>query len=76
MKWRQVLYKSDDVQLTEELKNWREVIAKEVRFVDKKPFSHNIISIALQAIANSCGKEHANAAIQQFGLEKLGWKLE
>jgi hypothetical protein len=55
------------------LKDWRAVIEREEPYVDVKPYSHNIISIALQAIAKDWGQEKANKAIRDFGLEKLGW---
>jgi hypothetical protein len=56
------------------LKDWRETIESEVDFVDVKPYSHNIISLALQAISKMWGKEEANKAIDEFQLEDLGWK--
>jgi len=58
------------------LEGMREKIEAEVDNVDHKPYSHNIISIALRMIAKSFGKAEANKAIDDFGLEKLGWKKE
>ena len=55
------------------LKQWRGIISKEVAFVDSKPYSYNIISIALRAIADKFGKSEANKAIEDFGLKELGW---
>lgn len=59
--------------MTKTLKEWREDIHREVNFVDIKIYSHNIISIALRAIAKNFGASEANKAIEDFGLETLGW---
>ena len=56
------------------LEEWRSRIKKEIPFVDRKPFSHNIISIALGAIDHDYGIYEANRAIEDFKLERLGWK--
>lgn len=56
------------------LEEWREIIGREVGRVDKAPYSHNIISIALGAIGKNWGKDEANKAIVNFGLEKKGWQ--
>ena len=53
---------------------WRTRTKKEAPFVGKKPFSHNIISIALGAIDHDYGIPEANRAIVDFKLEKLGWR--
>jgi len=58
------------------LKELRAGIKKEVPYVDLKPFSHNIISIGLMIIAKEYGKEEANKAIRDFGLDELGWREE
>lgn len=58
------------------LQRLRETIAMEYRYVDKRPYSHNIISLALQSIARNYGKAEANEAIEDYNLEKLGWKKE
>ena len=55
------------------LADWRKTIAKEVDYVDIKPYSHNIISLALGAIAREHGNTEANKAIVDFELEDLGW---
>ena len=52
---------------------WKKSIRDEVPFVDVKPYSHNLINLALQNIANAFGDEEANKAIEEFGLERLGW---
>jgi len=56
------------------LEEWRQEIKREVRFVDIKPYSHNIINISLQAIASRFGRDEANKAIRDFHLEEFGWK--
>lgn len=55
------------------LNSLREAISANVESVDKKPYSHNIISISLSTIASVYGYEAANEAIEDFGLEDLGW---
>ena len=56
------------------LSQWRMIIQNEVEFVDVKPYSHNIISTALRGISDGFGDAKANKAIEDFGLEELGWK--
>lgn len=58
------------------LEEYRLSIAREYRYVDKRPYSHNIISLGLRCIAKNYGKAAANEAIDDYGLEKLGWKKE
>ena len=55
------------------LKDWIQAIEREVMFVNVKPYSHNIINIALQAIANDHGHDSANKVIENLDLERLGW---
>lgn len=56
------------------LEELRERIEEEAQYVDVKPYSHNIISLTLRMIDTQYGKEEANKAIEDFGLEDLGWK--
>jgi len=58
------------------LKEWRKSIKKEIPYIDIKPYSHNIVSISLQAIAKEYGKQEADKAINDFNLEQFGWKKE
>lgn len=57
----------------ETLDDWRGAIEKEVSYVGIKPYSHNIITIALNAIAKKFGPTEANKAIDDFQLKELGW---
>jgi len=59
---------------TRTLKALRALVAKEVPYVDIKPYSHNIIGIVLMEIAGRFGKPEANKAITDFSLTKLGWR--
>ena len=52
----------------------RQMIKKEVPFVDVKPYSHNIIGVVLMQINNEYGKDEANKAIDDFDLQSLGWR--
>lgn len=58
------------------LKGWRKTIKQEAPYVDVKPFSHNIITLSLGAIAKEYGRGEANKAIVDFGLEDLGWSQQ
>lgn len=40
------------------------------------PYSHNIISLALGAVAREYGKAEANKLIDKHDLEDLGWEKE
>ena len=55
------------------LGGWKQSILKEIAYVDIKPYSHNIISLALSAIARGWGNKEANKVIDEFGLDLLGW---
>ncbi len=57
-----------------QLKRLRERIEREVPFVGRKPYSHNIIGLTLNQIAGEYGVAEANRAMRDFGLEKLGWR--
>ena len=58
------------------LEDFRDTIKKERRFVGKKPYSHNIISLTLRIIAEKFGKDEANKTIRICELKKLGWSEE
>ena len=57
----------------EPLEKLRAQIEREVPFVDIKSYSHNIISLCLSQIAHGYSDTDANQAIEDFGLEELGW---
>ena len=59
--------------IPQSLAELRETIRRERRFVDKKTYSHNIISLCLANIADAHGQAEANRAIRDFKLETLGW---
>lgn len=50
-----------------------ETIEKERPHVDKKPYSHNIISLTLQCAAAVGGNSMANRLIDDCDLVILGW---
>ncbi len=56
------------------LEEYRNEIKRERKFVDVKPYSHNIISITLKIISEGFGVKEANKAIDDFNLEDLGWE--
>ena len=56
------------------LEQWKEIIEREAPFVNIKPYSHNIIGLALSAIAKNYGNSAANDLIDEFDLESLGWR--
>jgi len=58
-----------------ELERLRQRIKDERPNVDKKPYSHNIISLTLREINHRFGQSEARKAIKELKLEKLGWSL-
>ena len=58
------------------LKEWEDSILSEIPWVDIKNYSHNIISLVLNAISQGWGQKKANSTIDKFGLERLGWRKE
>ena len=64
----------ENKDLEEKYKAYYEAIKKEKRYVDKKPYSHNIISINLRAIDELGYKKiTADKVIKKLKLDKLGW---
>ena len=51
----------------------RKTIKQEIRYVDRKPYSHNIISLTLQCVVRDHGTESANQLIEELHLDELGW---
>ena len=58
------------------LAEWRDEIRRNAPYVGMKSHSHNLISIALQAISQQFGKDEASKAIDDFRLERKGWSKE
>ncbi len=58
------------------LKEWEDSILREMPWVDIKSYSHNLISLVLNAVSQGWGKKKANSMIDKFGLEQLGWRKE
>ena len=50
-------------------------IMDERKFVDVKPYSHNIIAIQLHIISDKYGQKTANKLIKMCKLEELGWRI-
>jgi hypothetical protein len=49
------------------------IILKEIPYVDIKPYSHNIINLELNILAEKYGQEEANKLIKNTQLKNLGW---
>lgn len=65
-----------DEQREEAILKASAIIEKEVDWVDIKPYSHNIISLALGSLAKEVGNDAANDLIDAFNLEDLGWSKQ
>jgi len=48
-------------------------IEREIPYVDKKPYSHNIININLSIIGDKFGQDKVKQIISQTNLKYLGW---
>jgi hypothetical protein len=59
--------------MEETLDEYRNIIKEEARYIDKKPYSHNIVSMTLACISKTYGDEEVKKAIRDFGLDKKGW---
>ncbi len=53
---------------------WR--IRQEAPYMGIKPFSHNIIGLALAQIAKKFGRAEANKAVRDYRLEDKGFNQE
>jgi hypothetical protein len=62
--------------MSKTLEEWRDSIRREAPHVDRKPFSHNLITLALGAISREWGQAEANRAIRDFKLSRKGWWSE
>ena len=56
-----------------EFKERVDKIRYEKKYVDVKPYSHNLISMYLESISQKYNQEFSNYIIKQFGLVDLGW---
>lgn len=64
---------SDNIVQDPKYQRLVDTIDREVDYVGSKPYSHNIIGIALGEAAKIYGKAVANDLIEEFELERLGW---
>ncbi len=55
------------------LEDYREIVRQNAPLVDRTPYAHNIIGLALRAIDKLAGKAEAEKTIKEFGLDKKGW---
>ena len=51
----------------------RDTIRREAKHIGRKPYSHNIVRIALQQIDQEFGTADANQAVRDFKLERKGF---
>jgi hypothetical protein len=51
----------------------RQVIRREAKHIGRKPYSHNIVQVALQQIDQEFGTMDANQAIRDFKLARKGF---
>ena len=65
-----------DKEGLDELIKLREEIARVAPLVDTPAgrYAHNIVTLCLTQIAADFGRDAANEAIEDYGLEPLGWK--
>jgi hypothetical protein len=54
------------------LEDWREIVRQNAPLVDRTPYAHNIIGIALSAIDKLAGEAETKKTIKEFGLDKKG----
>jgi hypothetical protein len=54
------------------VKKWSDRIAEAIAV--NGPYSHNIISLALQAVDKEVGTKEANKLITKFKLDRMGWQ--
>jgi hypothetical protein len=48
-------------------------IKKEIPYVDVKPFSHNIIGLELNVLAEKYGQEEVEKIVRETNLKNIGW---
>lgn len=62
--------------MSETLRQLRHRIKREAPYVGKRPYSHNIIHLALAEIDRRFGRPAANMAVVEFNLESKGFNEE
>jgi len=62
--------------VSETLRELRQRIKREAPYVGKRPYSHNIIRLALAEIDRRFGRPAANKAVVDFKLESKGFNEE
>jgi len=62
-----------DSTQTRTLGQIRAEIRRKARYVGRKPYSHNIVSLLLKEIDEKYGRDAMNAAIKELGLIHKGW---
>jgi hypothetical protein len=48
-------------------------IKKEIPYVDVKPYSHNIIGLELNVLAEKYGQEEVEKIVRETNLKNIGW---
>jgi len=48
-------------------------IKKEIPYVDVKPYSHNIIGLQLNVLADKYGQEEVEKIVRETNLKNIGW---
>ena len=48
-------------------------IKKEIPYVDIKPYSHNIIGLELNVLADKYGQEEVEKIVRETNLKNIGW---
>jgi len=59
-----------------ELAQLRNTIRQEAKDIDRKPYSRNIVRMALQQISQKFGSTEANQAVRDFKLKRKGFNEE
>ena len=62
--------------MSESLPKLRAKIKEEARFIDVRPYSHNLVSMMLRQMAKAFGRRAANQAIRDFRLKRKGYSEE
>lgn len=58
----------------ETLEDYKDEILAHLENIDTLPYSHNLISINLRAVAEKFGHKKANGIIDELGLDQFGYK--